>query len=43
MTDSRIRKLAPVVMQCASELSTLWPVRPKWFGASAAKDVSQAA
>ena len=43
MTDSRIRKLAPVVMQCASELSTLWPVRPKWFSASAAKDVSQAA
>jgi DNA-binding IclR family transcriptional regulator len=29
MTEERIRELAPVVVQCAAELSTLWPVRPK--------------
>lgn len=29
MTESRVRKLAPRVTQCAAELSTLWPVRPK--------------
>jgi IclR family acetate operon transcriptional repressor len=27
--ESRIRELAPLVMQCASELSSLWPLRPK--------------
>ena len=29
MTDVRIRELAPLVTQCATELSGLWPVRPK--------------
>jgi hypothetical protein len=29
MTESRVRALAPLVTQCAAELSTLWPVRPR--------------
>ncbi|MEO8755177.1 MAG: IclR family transcriptional regulator C-terminal domain-containing protein, partial [Casimicrobiaceae bacterium] len=29
MTESRVRELAPLVMQCVAELSTLWPVRPR--------------
>jgi IclR family transcriptional regulator, acetate operon repressor len=29
MTEDRVRELAPIVVQCAAELSTLWPVRPK--------------
>jgi len=29
MTDGRVRELAPLVMRCATELSSLWPVRPK--------------
>ena len=29
MTESRVRELAPLVTQCAAELSTLWPTRPK--------------
>jgi DNA-binding IclR family transcriptional regulator len=29
MSDSRVRELAPLVTKCATELSTLWPVRPK--------------
>src|SRR6266550_101998 len=29
MTESRMRELTPLVTQCATELSTLWPVRPK--------------
>jgi len=29
MTESRVRELAPLVTQCAAELSTLWPIRPK--------------
>ena len=29
MTESRVRELAPLVTQCATELSSLWPVRPK--------------
>jgi hypothetical protein len=29
MTESRVRELAPLVTRCATELSTLWPVRPK--------------
>ena len=28
MTESRVRELAPLVTQCATELSSLWPVRP---------------
>lgn len=29
MTDSRISELAPLVMQTASELASLWPLRPR--------------
>jgi DNA-binding IclR family transcriptional regulator len=29
MSESRVRELAPLVLQCAAELSTLWPVRTK--------------
>jgi len=29
MTESRVRELAPLVTQCATELSSLWPVRRK--------------
>src|SRR5438105_1757189 len=29
MTEARVRELAPLVTQCATELSSLWPVRPK--------------
>jgi len=29
VTESRVRELAPLVTQCATELSSLWPVRPK--------------
>ena len=29
MTESRIDEMAPLVMQCASELSSLWPLRPR--------------
>jgi IclR family acetate operon transcriptional repressor len=29
MTEHRIRELAPRVIQCASDLSKLWPLRPK--------------
>ena len=29
MTESRVRELAPLVARCATELSSLWPVRPK--------------
>ena len=29
MTESRVRELAPLVTQCAAELSTLWPARPR--------------
>jgi hypothetical protein len=31
MTESRVRELAPLVTRCATELSSLWPVRPKPF------------
>ena len=29
MTERRVRELAPLVTQCAAELSTLWPVRER--------------
>jgi len=43
--DSRIREWAPLVMQCASELSSLWPVRPKTPSSRgrAAKNAAKAA
>jgi IclR family transcriptional regulator, acetate operon repressor len=29
ITEERVRELAPLVTQCATELSTLWPIRTK--------------
>jgi len=43
MTESRVRTLAPLVTQCASDLSISWPVRTKRFGTPASKDVGRAA
>ena len=34
MTENRVRELAPLVTQCATELSSLWPVRPKHVSAT---------
>jgi DNA-binding IclR family transcriptional regulator len=42
MTEHRIRELAPLVMQCASELSSLWPLRPKTSTRAAGKNVKAA-
>jgi len=41
--ERRIRELAPLVMQCASELSNLWPLRPKTSANHVAKAASKAA
>ncbi len=41
--ERRIRELAPLVMQCASELSNLWPLRPKTLANHVAKAPSKAA
>ena len=43
MTDGRIDELAPRVVQCAAELSGLWPVRPNGRAAPPASDVGRAA
>jgi DNA-binding IclR family transcriptional regulator len=43
MTESRVRELAPRVVQCASELSSLWPVRPSRRAKPPASDVDRAA
>lgn len=43
MTESRVRELAPLVTQCAEELSRLWPVRPRPAESVAAKRVGRAA
>ena len=29
MTESRLQELAPLIMQSASELSKVWPLRPR--------------
>jgi DNA-binding IclR family transcriptional regulator len=42
MTEHRIRELAPLVMRCASELSSLWPLRPKTLAKPAGKNVKAA-
>lgn len=42
MTESRIHELAPLVVQTASELSNLWPLRPR-PGRQVVKDVAEAA
>jgi IclR family transcriptional regulator, acetate operon repressor len=41
--EKRIRELAPLVVQCASDLSSLWPLRPKTAASHAAKDAAKAA
>lgn len=43
MTERRIRELAPLVTQCASELSTLWPLRFRSAARVPAKDVAATA
>jgi IclR family transcriptional regulator, acetate operon repressor len=43
MTERRIRELAPLVTQCASELSTLWPLRFRAGAGLPAKDVAATA
>ncbi len=41
--ESRIRELAPLVMQCASDLSNLWPLRPKIVAKRVRRDAAKAA
>jgi len=41
--ESRIRELAPLVMQCASDLSNLWPLRPKIVAKHVRRDAAKAA
>jgi len=43
MTDARIRELAPLVMQCAAELSSLWPLRPRLNPTTPLSNVAEAA
>jgi IclR family transcriptional regulator, acetate operon repressor len=42
MTELRVRELAPLVMQCASEMAALWPLRPRSGRAAAPRDVADA-
>jgi IclR family transcriptional regulator, acetate operon repressor len=42
MTESRVRELAPLVMQAASELAALWPLRPRSGRVAAVKAVANA-
>jgi|KBSSwiStaDraftv2_1062776.scaffolds.fasta_scaffold155193_2 DNA-binding IclR family transcriptional regulator len=37
MTESRVRELAPLVTECATQLSGVWPVRPKPISAASAR------
>jgi DNA-binding IclR family transcriptional regulator len=41
--DARVRELSPLVMQCASELSVLWPLRAKSAASSFVTDVAKVA
>jgi IclR family acetate operon transcriptional repressor len=43
VTEARARELARAVMQCASELSSLWPVRPKVSANAAGENAVKAA
>jgi len=43
ITEKRIRELAPRVVQCAAELSALWPLRLRHVAAIEGKDVGRAA
>jgi DNA-binding IclR family transcriptional regulator len=42
MTDRRIQDLAPLVVQCAAELSALWPLRPRSGTTGRARDAEAA-
>jgi len=43
MTERRLRELAPLATQCASELSDLWPLRARARAHDARKGVAEAA
>ncbi|MDQ6618336.1 MAG: IclR family transcriptional regulator [Pseudomonadota bacterium] len=43
MDDKRIRELAPFVMQCASEMQSLWPLRAGSLSRSRPRNVARAA
>ena len=43
MTDARVHELAPLVVQCAAELASLWPLRARSGPNISAKDVVEAA
>ena len=43
ITEKRIRELAPRVVQCAAELSALWPLRLRHVAGIEGKDVGRAA
>jgi len=43
VTEARLREMAPLVVQCAAELSNVWPLRPRRPGrASARRDAAAA-
>ena len=41
--ESRVRALAPMVVQCAAELSNVWPLRPTTVKKRGVKDAVKAA
>lgn len=43
MTENRVREVAPLVVQCASELASLWPLRQRSGRAISSKDIAEAA
>lgn len=43
MTESRVRELAPLVMQSASELASLWPLRLRSGRVAPVKDIAEVA
>lgn len=43
ISEARIRDIIPVVMQCAADLSGVWPLRPRTVSSAVARDAEQAA
>jgi len=43
MTDKRIREIAPLVVQSATDLAVLWPLRPRARDAGRRQDIARAA
>ncbi|HZQ62073.1 MAG TPA: IclR family transcriptional regulator [Casimicrobiaceae bacterium] len=43
MTEKRIRELAPLIVQSATEMAALWPLRPRRRAETRRKDVARAA